>query len=107
MSRRPLDVSPVRLLDAAVIGNVFALRVDSVDLKRRRPLDKWFNLLLELVYLEAELGERIVAVLVDDALGAFEVLLLRGRFPPLGQVAVRSELATLFHSRIESELFFF
>ena len=60
-------VCHVGLLDAAVVGNVLALR---------------------LLPLEVEPGLLVVllAVLVDDALGAIVVLLRRLLLPPIFQV---------------------
>ena len=63
----PAAVGLVRLLDAAVVGDVLALGVDAVE-----------------VDVDGLCG--VVAVLPDDALGLGEVVLLRLRLPPLGEV---------------------
>ena len=80
----PFDVGPIGFFDSAVIGNVLALRVDSVD-------------------VEFEFGERVIAVLVNDALGPVQILFLGLGFPPISQIAIGSELATLV---VESVCYF-
>jgi len=72
----PFDVGPISFFDSAVIGDVLALRIDAVD-------------------VELEFGERVIAVLVNDALGSVQILFLGLGFPPISQIAVGSELATL------------
>ena len=80
----PFDVGPIGFFDSAVIGNVLALRVDSVD-------------------VEFEFGEGVIAVLVNDALGPVQILFLGLGFPPISQIAIGSELATLV---VESVCYF-
>lgn len=46
-------------------------------------------------YVQAELRERIVAILVNDALSAFQIVFLGWWLPPFGQIAVGSKLTSL------------
>ena len=66
-----LTVSSIGLLDTAVIGDVFSLSIDPVE-------------------AEAQLGEAVVAVLADDALGLPDVLFFGYGVPPIHQIAWKS-----------------
>ena len=65
-----LTVCPVGLLDAAVVCDVLALRVDAVE-------------------AEAEALDLVAAVLLDDAARLPQVRRLRRRLPPVHQVACK------------------
>lgn len=62
---------------------------------------------LTKTYVESKFGERVIAVLVDDALSSFQVIRLRRWFPPFLQIAIRTELASLFGKRGMSLLLYF
>ena len=76
MAHDPLAVGAVGLLEAAVVGDVLALRHLAVD-------------------VQADVVELVGRVLVDDALGALAERLHRHVVPPLLEVAVAVELAAL------------
>ena len=67
----------VRLLYAAIVGNVLSLGVDPVE-------------------VDGDGGPGgVVAVLPDDALGLVQVVVLRRPLPPVGQVPCRVKRPTL------------
>lgn len=66
---------PKCLLDAAIIGNVLALCVDSV-------------------HFEAILRNRVVAVLFDNTLGSLLEMCVRLRLPPVDVIAVFIKLTS-------------
>ena len=65
-----LTVGPVGLLDAAVVRNVLALRVDAVE-------------------AEPEARDLVAAVLLDDAARLPQVRRLRRRLPPVHQITCK------------------
>ena len=65
-----LTVGPVRLFDAAVVGDVLALRVDAVE-------------------AEPEALDLVAAVLLDDAARLPQVRRLRRRLPPVHKITCR------------------
>ena len=71
------SVRIVRLLYAAIVGNVLSLGVDPVE-------------------VDGDGGPGgVVAVLPDDALGLVQVVVLRRPLPPVGQVPCRVKRPTL------------
>ena len=75
----PGEVGPQRLLDAAVVRDVLALGVDTVEVHGGT----------------APEVHAVVAVLVDDALRLLQILPLGLRLPPVHQVTLRVLLAAL------------
>lgn len=71
-----LLVCEISLFDAAVVSNVLALRIDSVQFE----INVWFS---------------EVAILINDTLRLFQVSDFSVFLPPINEVAVRVKLTTL------------
>lgn len=80
-----LFISQISFLDAAIVGDVLALRVDAVEIE----LHVWFGK---------------VAVLLDDAASFFEVSFFGVFFPPVNEIAVRVKLTSLVIESLKNRI---
>jgi len=102
----PPNVSSICFFDPSVIGDVFSLSVDSVDLRKNvRKCESHLKQLLYtkgkilLNYIEIQLRNRVVSILVDNTLGSLEILGFGFRIPPFGKISIRAELSSLYETR--------
>ena len=101
MVLHPLVVGQVGLLQAPVVGDVLALRVDAVQMDGLAlglgvRIRKYKPIIAEAGAgpLSSDLN-RIVAVLVNDALSPLQVFLLGLLLPPVHQVTLAVHLTAL------------
>ena len=55
------------------------------------------------MYIQAEFWERIISVLVNNALGPLQIIFLGRRFPPFGQIAIGAELTSLYKNNDDDD----
>jgi hypothetical protein len=72
----PLLISPVSGDDSSIVGDVFTLRIDSIQLKA----NSWLG---------------VISILLDDAASLLEISFLRVLLPPLDEISVKIELSPL------------